>query len=69
MAGVRKTRNTFFVTILIGFSVSISLELLQFYSARGLTEFDDVFHNTLGTAAGALVGLGVIALWRNYRQN
>lgn len=41
--------------LLVGFSLSFSIELLQYLLHRGFAEFDDVFHNTLG----CLVGFGI----------
>ena len=40
--------------LLIGCGISVSIEVLQFILKRGLSEFDDVFSNTLG----CLIGLG-----------
>ena len=36
----------------IAAAVSITIEIIQLVTGRGLTEFDDVFHNTLGAAIG-----------------
>lgn len=36
----------------IAAAVSITIEIVQFVTGRGLTEFDDVIHNTLGAAIG-----------------
>lgn len=38
---------------LLGFCISVTIEVLQLVLRRGLFEFDDIFHNTLGCAAGA----------------
>lgn len=38
--------------IIAGFALSITIELLQLISRRGLFEFDDILHNTLGTLIG-----------------
>ena len=35
-----------------GLGVSVAVELLQLISYRGLFEFDDILHNTLGTFIG-----------------
>ena len=40
--------------MLIGCGISVSIEVLQYFLKRGLSEFDDVFSNTLG----CLIGLG-----------
>jgi glycopeptide antibiotics resistance protein len=39
---------------LIGFLTSLTIEILQLVTKRGLFEFDDIFHNTLGVAIGEL---------------
>ena len=36
--------------------LSIFIEILQLITARGLCEFDDIFHNMIG----ALIGVGVV---------
>ena len=38
---------------------SMLIELAQLVSFRGLFEFDDVIHNTLGTVIGVLIVLGI----------
>ena len=38
--------------IVIGAIISLIIEVLQFSLKTGLAEFDDVFHNTMGTAIG-----------------
>ena len=37
------------------------VELLQLLAARGLCEFDDVFHNMIG----AVIGVGVVMIGKN----
>lgn len=44
--------------ILMGFLISVSIEILQYFFKLGVVEFDDVFHNTLGVA----IGYGLYAL-------
>ena len=44
--------------ILLGFGCSALIELVQLITKRGLFEFDDIIHNTLGAAIG--VGLWVL---------
>ncbi len=41
-----------------GDGLSCVVEMLQLVMGRGLCEFDDVFHNVVGTA----VGVGVVLL-------
>ena len=44
--------------------LSIAIELLQLITARGLCEFDDVFHNMIGAA----IGVGIVMLiWKMTR--
>lgn len=42
--------------LLFGMVVSAGIELLQLFLCRGLFEFDDIIHNSLGCMIGALVG-------------
>lgn len=42
-------------TVLAAFLTSAAIELTQWFTARGLMEFDDVFNNTLGGAVGYLL--------------
>jgi glycopeptide antibiotics resistance protein len=42
-------------TVLTGFLLSLSIELLQLVFRRGLFEFDDLIHNTLGCFIGYAV--------------
>ena len=42
--------------LLIGLSLSIGIETLQFVYSKGFTEVDDVMHNTLG----CMIGYGVV---------
>jgi glycopeptide antibiotics resistance protein len=42
----------FFRVLRIGFLISFTIEILQLVMKRGLFEFDDMFHNTLGVAIG-----------------
>ena len=44
-------------TVLVGFSISIAIEMLQLVLRRGLLEIDDVIHNTLGCFMGCLLNI------------
>lgn len=46
---------------IIGSSISLIIETLQLVSQRGLFEFDDIFHNTLGCLIGYGICRGCIA--------
>ena len=41
--------------IIAGIGISLAVELIQLTSSRGLFEFDDIIHNSLGTVIGVLV--------------
>lgn len=47
--------------LLVAIGMSFVIEVLQLITDRGLCEFDDVIHNTLG----ALTGVGLVMLIRN----
>lgn len=47
--------------LLVAIGMSFVIEVLQLITDRGLCEFDDVIHNTLG----ALIGVGLVMLIRN----
>jgi glycopeptide antibiotics resistance protein len=46
--------------MLITFLISLTIEMLQLVLKRGLFEFDDMFHNTLG----GVIGYGIYVLFR-----
>jgi len=43
-----------FTVIFSGFIFSLSIEIIQFFTRKGVAELDDVILNTLGTAVGYL---------------
>ncbi len=43
--------------VIIGTTLSLVIEIIQFSLKTGMAEFDDVFHNTLGTAIGYILYL------------
>ena len=43
------------IVLLIGGSISISIEILQLITKRGFSEIDDVIHNVLGCMVGFLI--------------
>lgn len=45
--------------ILLGMCFSASIEITQLITHRGLFEFDDIIHNTLGTAIGVGICFGI----------
>jgi len=49
---------TWLFTLLIGCSISVTIELLQFFLMRGFSEVDDVMHNTVGCILGYIMVKG-----------
>ena len=43
---------TWWKALLIGCSISITIEALQFFFLKGFSELDDVMHNTVGCVIG-----------------
>lgn len=52
LLGLRFRSMTWLRALLIGASLSVGIESLQFIFLRGFSEFDDVMHNTLGCVMG-----------------
>lgn len=48
-------KKSWWQTIMIGVSISLLIEIVQFILKKGFSEFDDVFHNTLGCTIGYLL--------------
>lgn len=55
-------------TILLGFGLSLGIELTQLVFRLGLFEFDDIFNNTLGTLLGYGLFVFFTGLFRRERQ-
>ena len=53
-------RTKWYKVLLIGCGLSLSIETLQFLFNRGFSEFDDIFHNTLG----CLIGIMIVAIFK-----
>ena len=50
--------------LLVAAGLSICIEVLQLITQRGLCEFDDVFHNLVGTAVGISAVIVISKLFR-----
>lgn len=50
--------------LLVGVDLNCVVELLQLVTSKGLCEFDDVFHNLVGTADGVSAVLVISILFR-----
>ena len=51
------------LTLGVGFCISVSIEALQYFFKRGFSEFDDVFHNTLGCLIGFMIAAMIKGIW------
>jgi glycopeptide antibiotics resistance protein len=52
LMGCDRKNKRFGRVIFSGFFTSFTIEVLQLIGRRGLFEFDDMFHNTLGVMIG-----------------
>lgn len=52
LVGLGFRKLTWKKTILIGFGISFSIEILQFFFKKGLCETDDLIHNLMGCLLG-----------------
>lgn len=64
LPNVIRLSHVYRITVFVGFCTSCMIELLQLIFKRGLFEFDDIIHNTLGVAIG-MAGYYVIKRMRN----
>jgi glycopeptide antibiotics resistance protein len=60
LLGIAFKQMTWWKALLIGCSISVTIESLQFFFMRGFSELDDVMHNTLG----CLIGFGFMIILR-----
>ena len=54
------TKNALLKSFLFGAAFSACIEISQLFFKRGLCEFDDLFHNTLGSVVGCGIGMLMI---------
>ena len=50
--GIAFKQMTWWKALMIGCSISVTIESLQFFLMRGFSEVDDVMHNTVGCIIG-----------------
>ena len=60
LGSLLRVKGSWLVTLLIGCSISITIEALQFWFMKGFSEVDDVMHNTMG----CLIGFGIMTILR-----
>lgn len=53
-----KVNGSWLIVLLIGCSISVTIEALRFCFMRGFSEVDDVMHNTVGCLIGFLIVSG-----------
>lgn len=58
LLGIALKQMTWWKALLIGCSISVIIESLQFLFKRGFSEVDDVMHNTVGCLIGWLMVKG-----------
>ena len=51
----RPVKHSILIPVLIGLTISVTTEGIQYITRRGLCELDDVFNNTLGILLGILL--------------
>ncbi len=49
--------------------LSVVIEVLQLITARGLCEFDDVFHNCLGAAVGMTIAIVLMRVRKRWLRS
>ena len=59
LGSLLKVKGSWLVALLIGCSISITIEALQFWFMKGFSEVDDVMHNTVGCLAGYILVHGL----------
>lgn len=57
-------RLKWWMVLMIGFGISLSIEIMQYVFKRGFAEFDDLFHNTLGCAIGIMIMALMKGIWK-----
>lgn len=57
--------RTFPKVMMIGFTVTVSIELLQFFLQLGQFDIDDILLNTIGALLGYFVYMSINKIWSN----
>ena len=65
--GIRKLKWRH--TAIVGFCLSVAIELMQYYFEKGQCEIDDVIHNTLGCVIGYYIVKVAFKSFRRYSQD
>jgi len=59
LGSLLRVKGSWFVALMIGCGISVTIEALQFLLKRGFSEVDDVMHNTIGCIAGYILVHGL----------
>ena len=62
LPGVTGRKLKWWMGLLVGIAVSSAIEISQLLLCRGLFEFDDIIHNSLGCMLGSLLGNRMLRL-------
>ena len=65
LGSLLRVKGSWLVALLIGCSISITIEALQFWFMKGFSELDDVMHNTVGCLLGWFMVKGEWLISRN----
>lgn len=57
------------LALVVGLCISVSIEAMQFYLKRGLSEVDDVIHNTLGCLIGFMIVAIIKEIWSFHKKS
>ena len=63
LGSLLRVKGSWLIALLIGCSISVTIEALQFFFMRGFSELDDVMHNALGCAIGFLIVAIIKGIW------
>ena len=69
LGSLLRVKGSWLVALLIGCSVSITIEALQFCFMKGFSELDDVMHNTVGFLIGYLMSTTIRLLMNMQYKN
>lgn len=67
LLGITFKQMTWWKALLIGCSISITIEALQFCFLKGFSEVDDVMHNTVGCIMGYIIYSILVRIFINTR--